>query len=161
MIGLRRPYFARALCLLATAAFFRVAKALFLVCFWFDFFWVDFGERSPISFIFLFQVQLPAEYKFSAARCHHALNRIESKQKGASIDKILRPTPTSGPWRRASSGGRHEFLEPLGDAEQGQEDGGAQPMLRLRRDRQPVHQHNARQQIADDPPDVGFATEKR
>lgn len=39
-------------CLAATACFFLLAAVLALDCFCVDFFWLDFGDRSPIILIF-------------------------------------------------------------------------------------------------------------
>jgi hypothetical protein len=58
----RSYFFLPAACLLNTAAFFLAVEALALDCFWPDFFWFDFGDLSPMMFIFRFTaVDSPAE----------------------------------------------------------------------------------------------------
>lgn len=44
-------FFLPAACLAATAAFFFVAAVVVLACFWLDFFWLAFGDLSPIMFL--------------------------------------------------------------------------------------------------------------
>jgi len=45
-------YFLPPAFLSATACFFFSSALLVLACFWFDFFWFDFGDLSPIIFVF-------------------------------------------------------------------------------------------------------------
>jgi hypothetical protein len=53
--GERRDYrFLAAADLAATAAFFFAAALLALDCFWPHFFWLAFGDLSPMMFYFLF-----------------------------------------------------------------------------------------------------------
>ncbi|MGD0086148.1 MAG: hypothetical protein ABSC24_03365 [Verrucomicrobiota bacterium] len=44
--------FLRAADLAASAAFFFWSALSAWACFWFDFFWLDFGDRSPIILVF-------------------------------------------------------------------------------------------------------------
>ena len=48
----RTFYFFLPACLAATAALFFWLALLALVCFWWDFFWLDFGDLSPIILTF-------------------------------------------------------------------------------------------------------------
>ncbi len=61
-MGAREFYFFLVLaCLAATACFFFWSALLAAVCFWEDFFWLDFGDLSPMCFFFLLRVDHPAE----------------------------------------------------------------------------------------------------
>ncbi len=51
-------------CLAAAACFFFWSALLTLTCFWEDFFWVAFGDLSPMMFCFLLRVDSPAECLF-------------------------------------------------------------------------------------------------
>jgi len=57
--------------LAATAALFFALALLVLDCFWPDFFWLAFGDLSPII-LFVPQVDSPAEFKFLRRKPHHA-----------------------------------------------------------------------------------------
>jgi len=48
-------FFLPAACLLATAAFFLATALLTADFFWPDFFWLAFGDLSPIMFDFLYR----------------------------------------------------------------------------------------------------------
>ncbi len=61
-------FFLPAACLLATAAVFFAAAVVVLDCFWLDFFWVAFGDLSPMIFwLSLMAVNSPPELKVSPA----------------------------------------------------------------------------------------------
>ena len=65
--------------LAATAALFLALALLVLVCFWPDFFWVAFGDLSPITFIFILRVDSPAAWNFLRRDRHRAYPPDECK----------------------------------------------------------------------------------
>ena len=65
-------FFLLTACLAATAAFFFEAVELALDCFWPDFFWLAFGDLSPMMFLCLLTVvDSPAEWNFPRRHLHH------------------------------------------------------------------------------------------
>lgn len=74
-------FFLPAACLLATAAVFLVAALLALACFCVDFFWLDFGDLSPIGRVMVVRIDVPAAWKFPRGLRHDARARADCKPR--------------------------------------------------------------------------------
>jgi A/G-specific adenine glycosylase len=68
-----------AACFAATASFFFALALLTFNCFCEDFFWLDFGDLSPITFYFILRVDSPAAWNFLRRHWHHAQNGEDCK----------------------------------------------------------------------------------
>ena len=64
--------FLRAADLAASAAFFFWLALSAWACFWFVFFWFDFGDLSPITIILGSRIDSPAACNFLRRELHHA-----------------------------------------------------------------------------------------